>query len=647
VAKRARRERREAERKTRARGAQPGDAAHESEALGSRRTAFAVIALLVISVAAIYAPVVAHKFVSFDDRNYILQNPNLDGRLGFDDVQRAFAEPYFANWIPVTSLSMALDDSLYGRKPTGYLVTNAALHAVASILLFLALLRMTGEWLPAACVAGIFAVHPLHVESVAWASQRKDVLLGVFWMATLLAYARYAERPTASRYAWVAAGVALALLSKPVAVTLPLALLLLDVWPLRRIFEPDAARFSLRPGWQRAVLEKLPLLALAALASAVTFSVQGEAGALRSDVVPLPTRVANAGLAYVDYLRDSLWPSGLGVFYPYPAARLKSAEPWLAYGVLLALTAACVALARRRPSLLVGWLWFLGTLVPMIGLIQVGGQARADRYMYVPLVGLSIALVWGALGGTRGLLRARPVAIAACVAVLVALGVAARTQVRHWRDPITLYERALAVTQNNHNMHGNLGTLLAERGDLEGAERHLRESLRIRPEAGTDRVSLGLVLARRGRWADARREIQRGLDDGAKPAVAHAALGIVAEQERAYPQAIAAYREALRHDPRSFEANNNLAWVLATVEDAALRDPAEAVRLAESIRPPNADSLDTLAAAYAAMGRYEDAQRTQERALDELRTNGDPRLEDDYRARLAAYRAGQPQRSAP
>jgi Flp pilus assembly protein TadD len=378
--------------------------------------------------------------------------------------------------------------------------------------------------------------------------------------------------------------------------------------------------------------------------SAVALRVQSAGGAVHSQDVPFRLRVANAWLAIVDYLRDSVWPRGLAVSYPYPAERLASVEPYLAFAFVVAVTAACVWLARRRPALAVGWLWFLGTLVPVIGLVQVGVQARADRYTYVPLVGLAIALVFGVLDGLGGR-RARPAVITACVAVLTALGVVAHAQVGFWRESTTLYEHAIAVTKDNSTAREMLGMLLLERGDLDAADRHLREALRINPGAQDSRVSLGLALARRGRNADARRELERAVADRPDYAQAHAALGLLADLEHDPPRAAAEYREALRLDPHYFEAVNNLAFLLATTSDPSLRDPATALRLAESmpaLRPPDALSLDTLAAAYAAAGRFDEARRTQERALELLLASGDRGAEAEYRARLEAYRAGRP-----
>jgi tetratricopeptide (TPR) repeat protein len=557
-------------------------------------------------------------------------------------VVGAFARPYFANWTPLTSISIAIDNALYGVSARGVLVTNVVLHALATLLLFLALLRMTGKLGRSACVAGLFALHPLHVESVAWASQRKDVLAGVFFMGALLAHARYAERGGAARQALVVGCAALALLAKPTAVTLPFALLLLDGWPLQRLVAFEGVRPRAREGWRRVLVEKLPLLGLAAAASVLTWWAQTAGGAGRSDQVSLGLRLANAALAYADYLRDAVWPSGLAAFYPYPIARLRSSEPAVAVALLLAITAVCAWRLRRQPYLLVGWLWFLGTLVPAIGLVQIGGQARADRYMYLPLVGVALAATWGIGDALRGLRRARAVGAALACAAVAACGLVAHAQVRHWRDSVALFERAIAVTEGNHPAHAGLAAELHARGDLAGAERHAREALRIDPKYGDAHVTLGAVLADSGRTDEARREIERGIATGALPARAHATLGQVAEQTGDLAGAVSAYREALRHDPAQYEALNNLAWVLATAPDPSLRDPVAAVRLAETAlarRPDDAPVLDTAAAAYAAAGRPQEAVRTQERALAALGASGDTAAEAEYRARLDRYRA--------
>lgn len=588
-------------------------------------------------VAGVYFPVAGHEFVGLDDAAYYERNPNLDGRLGLDDVRRAFARPYYANYTPLTSLSIAVDDALYDT-PTGTLLTNVLLHAVASALLLWALWRLTAELGPSLFVAAVFAVHPLHVESVAWASQRKDVLMGVGWTAAMLAYAHYREAPGPRRYAALAGCVVAALLAKPVAVTLPFALLLLDYWPLGRFGSGLRAVAASKTALREAVVEKLPLFLLAALASLATLFAQSGAGATENVQLPLAHRLANATLAYAAYLGDAFWPAGLAVQYPYDLEALDGPGVLAAGALLAAATAAALALAASRPWLPVGWLWFLGTLVPMIGLVQVGLQARADRYMYVPLVGLAIAVAWGArhlAGDRRG---ARAALAGAGVVVVAALAVAAHAQVGFWRDSESLFRRAVAVAPDNAFAHSALGAELRRQGRLDAAERHVEEAVRLWPGAGDARLDLGLVRLDQGRLGPARRELERALERGADPAAVHVGLGLVAERTGDEAAAIASYGEALRADPQRKEALNNLAWLLATTDDPALRDAERAVALAEEVARWSADDpavLDTLAAGYAAAGRWADAVRVQERAVANA---PDDALRRELEKRLSRYR---------
>ncbi len=584
------------------------------------------IALL---VALVYAPVVGHEFVSLDDASYFVSNPNLDGRLGLDDAIRAF-RPYAANWIPLTWVSIAVDNALYGIDPTGPLVTNAVLHAIASVLLFFALRSLSLGTAVPAFAAAVFAVHPLHVESVAWAAERKDVLMGAGFCAALLAYARYRERRSAGRYAALLAAAACAMLAKPVSVTLPFALLLLDFWPLRRPL--SEARVAL--------IEKLPIFALAVFTSAMTVLAQTGAGADTSVSLSLPYRALNAGQSYAAYALDALWPSGLAVFYPYHPDELTGAAAIVSCAGIALLAALALRFATSKSHLFVGWFWFLGTLVPAIGLVQVGSQARADRYMYLPLIGLALAVGWEAreLAARRPALR-RAIAGAGLAAVL-ALAVAAHRQVGHWRDSAALFAHAVAVTRDNAVAHVSLGNAYRDGGDLARAEQEILEALRIRPESGDTRADLGLVHLDQGRIGDARAELARALASGADAAKVHTALGLAAERSGNLAGAIASYREALRANPERVEAANNLAWVLATVPDPALRAPDEAIGLAQrAARWQALDPavLDTLAAAYASAGRYREAAGTQARALAALASDAPARAE--FEGRLRLYRS--------
>jgi tetratricopeptide (TPR) repeat protein len=544
--------------------------------VSAARARAALAALVFGLAAAVYLPIRGHAWLNYDDDQYVSRNLELQRGLGAQGIGWALTTQEGANWFPLTRLSWMLDLELHGLDAGSFLLTNLLLHALASALFFLALASLTGE-LPRSCfAAALFAVHPLHVESVAWISARKDVLSGVFFMLTLLAYAAVAHgrRTRAARLA-VFASLALGLLAKPTLVTLPCVLLLLDAWPLGRLARggrnPDARRFG------QALIEKLPLFALAAAASFITWHAQAAARVVASlERVPLGERVANALVAYAIYLRQFFWPSGLAVFYPHPGAGLALWKPLLAAALLLGLTALALRSWPRRGQLAVGWLWFLGMLVPTIGLVQVGSQAHADRYMYLPLAGLAIALAWSApeLVGAR-----RRAALAGAAALAIALlAVATRLQLRHWRDSVSLFEHALAVTENNHIAHVQLGAAYAEQGRLAETIRHYRDAVRIRPT----------------------------------------------------------YREAV----------NNLAWLLATARDPGLREPAEAVALAERAvaltAAPDPATLDTLAAAYAAAGRFEDAVAAEQRALQESEATEALAQTEPLRERLERYRAHQP-----
>jgi tetratricopeptide (TPR) repeat protein len=601
------------------------------------RETIVVAALLLLLVAGVYWPVIHHDFVGLDDAGYFLRNPHLDGRFGLDDLVGAFARPYMANWTPLTSISIAIDNSLYGVRPSGFLVTNAVLHAAASILLFLAVARLTGRRAPAAFVAAVFAVHPLHVESVAWASQRKDVLMGVGWTATMLAYATYRERGGARPYGLLLACSTFALLAKPAAATLPFALLLLDYWPLGRFGERLALLPSRLAELRRAIVEKLPIFAVAALSSATTLIVQTEEGAQLDVQVPLGYRLLNAGLAYSAYALDSVWPSGLAVFYPYePDSLLGPAAIGGSLFVVVA-TLVCLRSADARPQLLMGWLWFLGTLVPMIGLVQVGAQARADRYMYIPLIGLSLALAYSVPESMARSPQARRGLAVAAATVVAALGVVAYGQVRHWQGTETLFERAVAATGDNAFAHSALGRHHRGEGDLARAESHLEEALRLRPDSSVAPFDLGVLRVAQGRVAEGRTLLERARAAGQPASRVDTALGVAAERSGEPESAIAYYRSALDADPRAWVAANNLAWVLAT--EASVSDPAEAIRVAEQLASWNAHDpsvLDTLAASYAAAGRFEEALRVQTRAVEKA---DDPRLRADLESRQREYRA--------
>jgi hypothetical protein len=445
-------------------------------------------ALLVAAVLAVFYPVPSFDFVHYDDFDFVVQNSLL--RMSWPDALRASLDPIHKNWIPLTWLSYRLDYAFFELQPAGYHATNVLLHAMASLVLYLTLFRVTGANGRSAFVAACFAVHPLHVESVAWVAERKDTLVGLFWMITVWCYVRHREQPqSVTRYGLVLAGLTLALLAKPVAVTLPFALLLLDYWPLARLSDPESAGWPRLHLVRKAVLEKLPLFALVGAASVMTYSAQGavmdELGELG-----LGWKLANAAHSYGLYAFDAIWPMNLVVFYPHPMEAISLWQTGVASFFLLGTTLALGRLAASHPYAIVGWLWFLGTLVPMLGLVQVGTQSRADRYMYIPLVGLSILVAWGAVDVAKRM-RIPEMALKAIAALaILLLGVTAWFQLGAWRDTESLYLHALDASEGNYLAHKGLANEFLRLGRVEQAEFHYQAAIQLRPEWQSPRLGL-------------------------------------------------------------------------------------------------------------------------------------------------------------
>jgi tetratricopeptide (TPR) repeat protein len=611
------------------------------------KIALALIALTV----AVYAEVGTHEFVDLDDTKHITGNPDVAPGWSAERMVRVFVRPHFGDFIPLTYVSLQLDRSLFGPGPAGTIWGNVALHAASAALLFLALAQMTGAIGRSAFAAAVFAVHPLHVESVAWAFERKDALSGFFWMLAMLAYARYAERPSARRLAAVTASLAAGLLAKPMIVTLPFALLLLDHWPLARLRAragrwPDARLIA------RAALEKWPLFAASAVMTAITLVHQGGASVPPATQMRLGVRVAQALEAIPFYVAKSLWPTGLAVYYPHPFDTASAVGAAASAAGVLALTAA-VLRAPQRPYLAVGWLWFLGTLVPVLGIVQLGMHVRADRYAYLPQIGLAIIAAWGGADLGRALLGARggpAVRRGLREAALGAIGVLALLcwhQVQVWRNTYTLFEHALAVTRDNFVAHWRLGATHARDGHGADALRHLEESVRIEPRIAETQYELGAVLQTRGDVAAAVLHYQQAVALDPGQAHAHAALAEIEQKHGRVREAVSHYREALRAAPDQLAAANNLAYLLATADDAAVRDPTEAIRVAEvALRMSTAAEepavLDTLALAQAASGDLARAIETATRAAAGARARGDAALAAEIERNLADYRSRRP-----
>ncbi len=553
-----------------------------------RTTAALVLASATLIV---FWPVLGNDFVVYDDRTYVTNNPHVRGGISPDGLLWSLTASRAANWHPLTWISHMLDWQLYGDDPMGHHLTSLLLHLVNALLLFFLLDRLTGEVWRSAFVAALFALHPLHVESVAWIAERKDLLSTCLGLLATLAYVRYARRPGAGRYLPVMLLLALGLAAKPMLVTLPFVLLLLDYWPLRRLT------------WKR-VWEKIPLFALAAASSVVTLVVQRAGGATRSvEGFPLPERLFNAVVAYATYLWKTVWPRDLAVFYPHPGATLAAWKIGLSALVLIAITAVAVRARRSRPYLIVGWLWYLGMLVPVIGLVQVGSQSMADRYTYLPLIGLFVIVAW-VVGDVLPRPGAARLAVPAAIA-LVALSWSTRAQLGVWRSSETLFEHALAVTERNYVARNNLGLVLAERGLLDEAVTHYEAALSYEPDHAPLHVNLANARLKQARADEAFRHYRRALELDPDSADANYNLGLALARQGRFEEAVARYEKALRAAPEDPELHNNLGSSLARLgaPDEAVEHFTRAIRL----RPDYARAHANLAGGLFLLGRYEEA----------------------------------------
>jgi tetratricopeptide (TPR) repeat protein len=554
-----------------------------------------VCVALALGTFAVYWPALHYGFIDYDDPTYITLNPHLRTSLTVDSLKWAFSSGYAGNWHPLTWLSHLLDVTLFGLDAAAHHSVNVLLHVANSLLLFLVLARMARALWPSAFVAALFAWHPLHVESVAWIAERKDVLSAFFGLLTLWAYVRYAETGRRSRL-WLSVLLfALGLMAKPMLVTLPFLLLLLDFWPLKRLGSNSQKKEAVprrhrdkagqapppanKPAWKDWVpllQEKAPFFILSALSSVVTFAVQQHGGAVALlNAVPLSYRLSNALVSYARYVFKTVWPAKLAVIYPLPGE-----WPWwqvaLSGLLLLCLTAAAIRARRRFPCVLIGWLWFLGTLVPVIGLVQVGEQSMADRYTYLPLIGLFVAVAWTAAELTANWrMRTTALAAGAMATLLLCLGLTA-VQVLTWDNSLVLFEHAITVTRGNHVAHHSLAKVLASHWRLDEAAAHCEEAARIFPGLPGPHFTLGVLRARQGKFSEAAAQYEAALRLE-QNSTTHFNLGNALVKLGRLDEAVAHYAEATRLDPKLAEAHLN-----AAVACDALGKAAEASRLFEN-----------------------------------------------------------------
>ena len=562
--------------------------------------------LLAVTLA-IFWQVGGHDFVDYDDGRYITENPAVASGLTPEGLKWAFTTGHAGNWHPLTWVSHMLDVSLYGLNPRGHHLTNVVFHAVNAILLFLLLNGLTGAYWQSSFVAALFALHPLHVESVAWVAERKDVLSTLFWMLTLTLYVRYVEKPGRLRYLLTLSAFVLGLMSKPMLVTLPFTLFLLDYWPLGR-FSSIREGSSLLSGQKNVftplIIEKIPFIAFSCASSLVTIYVQYKGGAVSSlDTVPFFSRIINALAAYVGYMGKMFWPLHLAVIYPLPST--ESIVKGISAGLVLAvLSFATVRLARKHPFLLMGWLWYLVTLLPVIGLVQVGRQSMADRYTYVPLIGLFIMIAWGApiiIGQAR---HRRLVLSTLAVLTLLACTAITWRQLGYWRNSVTLFSHAIEAVPDNDIAHVRLGYALARRGRPNEAISQYAEALRIRPRDAEAHFNMGFTLMQQGKAAEAIDQYREVLKVDPDHEGAHINLGnALAEQGRLH-DALYQYSEALRVNPDNAETHFSMGLVLATQGDLdrGIRHFTEALR----IRPDFAEAHYNMGVALARQGELDE-----------------------------------------
>jgi len=557
----------------------------------SRFPLWLMAVLLVLVTMVLYWPATRGDFINLDDSDSVTANVHVQHGLTWENMKWAFFNPVNSNWNPLTVLSHMLDCQLFGLKPWGHHLINLLFHALNAVLVFALLQQMTGATLRSLFVAALFAVHPLRVESVAWVAERKDVLSGFFGLLSLVFYARYAQgqlgkdrEPKRGAFYWLALlFYLLGLLSKPMLVTWPFVMLLLDYWPLRR-FERSTA-------WS-LVREKLPFFALATLTSIVTFAVQKGGGALAAgENLPLGARSGNALISYCRYLGKMFWPMDLAVFYPHPGY-WPLATGLLAGALISGISLLLLAQRRRFPFLLIGWLWFLGMLVPVIGLVQMGEQAMGDRYTYIPSLGVLILAVWGAYELTRRWrYHGMVLSVAGSVAIVLCMALT-QQQLGHWQDSEALFRHALEVTENNYLAHFNLGMALDEKGQTDEAIRQYQEAIRLKPDYDYAYNNLGIALGEKGQTDEAIRQFQKAIRLNPDYATLHYNLGNFLYKRGRTDEAIEHYQEAVELEPDLAQAHYNLGIALYKKgqADEAIHQFQEAIRL----RPDHAEARNNL-----------------------------------------------------
>jgi tetratricopeptide (TPR) repeat protein len=624
---------------------------------------------LAAGMLAAYEPIRHNGFVNYDDNKYITDNPEIKAGMTWESLGRAFTNPHFFMWHPLTTVSHLLDYELFGLNPLGHHLVSLMLHIVNSLFLFWILSTMTGSTWASAFVAAVFALHPLQVESVAWAAERKTVLSGFFWFLTIAVYVWYTKRPGIRRYMLLFGVYALCIMTKPIVVTLPLVLLLLDYWPLERLnlSNPPA-------GLKRLLIEKIPLLFMSAILCVMTFIFQQQGGTVASlSKMPFDFRLANTFISYIRYIGKMIWPSRLAVLYPF-SANLQVDLVTLCVLSFILISAFAVYIGRRRRYVATGWLWYVGTLVPMVGLVQAGAQTMADRYMYVSMLGLLIIVAWLFKDIVSKRPRLRVVAALLAVVALSSAIILTRIQVRYWENEKTLFEHTLKVTKNNPIAENNYGAALFREGRDSDALPHFLNAVRLQPMYFKARHQIGLIYLKHGKLNEAIACLEELLQQNNNSAEAHYGLALAPVIQKKYDDAvnsddkwniysnlgtayllqgktelaIQSWKKAVKIKPDDVRNLNNLAWLLATRVNVSTEDINKAIEFAqhacELTQYKEPQFLDTLAAAYAAAGKFPDAIAAAEKAFNTARAEGKEDLARTIQNHLEFYQTSQPYR---
>jgi len=611
----------------------------------SRWTLIGISIFLIALTWAVFAQTGNYRFVNYDDPLYVLDNAHVRAGLTWRGIAWAFTHVHSQNWHPLTTMSHMLDCQLFGLNPGAHHLVNVFFHSIAAVLLFILLAQITNRIWASAFVAAVFAIHPLRVESVAWIAERKDVLSGVFFMLTLLAYFRWTRKQTVGRYLAMSILFGCGLMSKPMLITTPIILLLLDYWPLNRF---SGATLS------KLVIEKIPLFALSAGSCVATLWAQNFALG-STQFLPLQWRVTNALFSYFEYVRQMFWPVDLIPFYVHLENRLEIWRLLIAAISLIVLTAIVIFRRKQNPYLLVGWLWYIVMLIPVIGIVQVGLQGHADRYTYLPQIGLDIALVWLIWDLTKSCLPRRSasakagrpqkiVLSSAAAIVLVTLSSLSWKQTTHWRDTEALWRHTLAVTPDSDVAHAGLGGILFVRGQIDESIDHYERALRLRDGNVAAHFGLGRALAAKQKTDPAIFHFQKALSIQPDNIGASNDLGVMFASKGEIREAISTWQQSLSFDPDNADAANNIAWVRATATDPDLRDGREALELAQrALRSggENPVALRTLAAAQAENGQFAKAIATCRRGEELAQKNGDRAMAESLHSCAESFRRGE------